>query len=231
MHWVYNRKPKVNIIYVYSQPRMNKPLGCRLGCEKSRGIILVAYYFITYSYYFRGTLKLINQGLFRNYHNMVLTGPLDVDQAGIAAHKVLHLVLRSFPCEHTSQWVHHPNSAENVPGTSADNGKHHQYWRWGSTSGENPWWIHWITLLILKTNIDTKLVHFTGTALPRNIKKPRRCCSNPKHLGHWPKITASCHFRALARSNSSCAWATSRPMAGVDPKRCPDAPNLSKRRF
>ena len=108
---------------------MNKPLGCRLGCEKSRGIILVAYYFITYSYYFRGTLKLINQGLFRNYHNMVLTGPLDVDQAGIAAHKVLHLVLRSFPCEHTSQWVHHPNSAENVPGTSADNGKHHQYWR------------------------------------------------------------------------------------------------------
>ena len=71
MHWVYNRKPKVNIIYVYSQPRMNKPLGCQLGCEKSRGIILVAYYFITYSYYFRGALKLINQGLFRNYHNMV----------------------------------------------------------------------------------------------------------------------------------------------------------------
>ena len=104
----------------------------------------------------------------RVWSDVVLTGPLDVDQTGIAAHKVLHLVLRSFPCEHTSRWVHHPNSAENVPGTSADNGKHHQYRRWGSTSGENPWWIHWITLLILKKKhryqVSSLELHFPETS-------------------------------------------------------------------
>ena len=180
---------------------MNKPLGCRLTrLWKSGGIILVAYYYaITYYYFFRGALKVINQGLFRNYHivvlifgirvgsDVVLTGPLDGDQTGTAAHKVPHLV-------HS-----YPNSSGNT-----------------STGAQvpHPWWVHLKTLLI--KNIDTKLV---GTALPRNIKKP--CEVMLKHQTSGPFVKnhrlASCHFRALARSKSSCAWATSRSMAPGGP--------------
>ena len=128
----------------------------------------------------------------RVWSDIVLTGPLDVDQTGIAAHKVPHLVLHSYP-----------NSSNNT-NTGAD--VPHPKKKWVS-SPQN---------LFFPKNIDTKLV---GTALPRNIKKP--CEVTLKHQTSGPFAQnhhlASWHFRVLARSKSSCAWATSRSMAPGGP--------------
>ena len=114
------------------------------------------------------------------------------DQTGIAAHKVPHLVLHSYP-----------NSSNNT-NTGAD--VPHPKKKLVS-SPQN---------LFFPKNIDTKLV---GTALPRNIKKP--CEVTLKHQTSGPFAQnhhlASWHFRVLARSKSSCAWATSRSMAPGGP--------------
>ena len=117
---------------------------------------------------------------------------MDVDQTGIAAHKVPHLVLHSYPNSSGNT-----NSGAEVP------------------HPEKTWWVH-LKNPFIKKNIDTKLV---GTALSRNIKKPCEVMLKHQTSGPFAKNhrLPSCHFRVLARSKSSCAWATSRSMAPGGP--------------